>query len=137
MRHLTDVMEQLLRVLDEETALVRAGRLSEVGRLEAGKAELSQLYLRDAARVKASAAYLANELSEQFNALRTRHDTFHAVLQINLAVLATAHAVSEGIIRGVAGEFTRKAAPQTYGVTGRASAPSTRVAQPMALSRTL
>ena len=42
MRHLTDVMEQLLRVLDEETALVRAGRLSEVGRLEAGKADQSR-----------------------------------------------------------------------------------------------
>src|SRR2546421_2091947 len=121
-RHLADIMEQLLRILDEETALVRAGQVSEVGRLETAKAELSRLYLRDAAEVKASGIYLASALPEQFDALRSQHDTFHALLQINLAVLATAHAVSEGIIRGVAGELTRKATPQTYGMTGRAAA---------------
>ena len=33
--------------------------------------------------------------------LHRHHDTFRAMLQINLTVLATAHAVSEGIVRGV------------------------------------
>ena len=41
--------------------------------------------------------------------LQPRHDTFRALLQINLTVLATAHAVSEGIVRGVSGELARKA----------------------------
>src|SRR5712691_10859134 len=121
--HLADVMGSLLEILDQETTLVRAGHISEVGRIEPRKAELARLYLADAALVKANGVYLARELPQQLEELRRRHDDFHALLQINLAVLATAHAVSEGIIRGVAGELARKAAPQTYGVSGRASTP--------------
>ena len=56
---------------------------------------------------------------------------FRALLQINLTVLATAHAVSEGIMRGVSDELARKAAPQTYGATGRANAPGPSAAQPL------
>src|SRR5262249_27560191 len=64
-------------------------------------------------------------------------DVFRPLLQINLTVLATVHAVSEGIVRGVAGEMTRKAAPQTYGVSGRAIAPAPHTARPAAVNRTL
>ena len=43
---------------------------------------------------------------------------------MNLTVLATAHAVSESIMRGVSAELARKATPQAYGASGRAAAPS-------------
>ena len=43
--------------------------------------------------------------------MRERHTAFQALLQTNMTVLATAHAVSEGIIRGVSGELARKRAP--------------------------
>ncbi len=76
-------------------------------------------------------------MPEALDTLRARHDAFQALLQDNLMVLATAHAVSEGIIRGVAGEFARKQAPSTYGASGRASAPASKASQPMAISRTL
>ena len=36
------------------------------------------------------------------------------MLQINLTVLATAHAVSEGIVRGVNTEMQRRNIPNTY-----------------------
>jgi len=52
-------------------------------------------------------------------------------------VLATAHAVSEGIIRGVSGELAKSRTPSTYGATGRANAPNPRAGQPLAVSRTL
>ena len=51
--------------------------------------------------------------------LRKRHDVFRALLQMNLTVLATAHAVSESIMRGVSRELARKATPQAYGASGR------------------
>ena len=54
-----------------------------------------------------------------------------------LTVLATAHAVSEGIIRGVSGELARKQAPSTYSASGRAQAPSTKTSPPLAFSRSL
>jgi hypothetical protein len=69
--------------------------------------------------------------------LHARHAAFQAMLQTNLTVLATAHAVSEGIIRGVSGELSRRQAPTTYGASGRANAPSPKASQPLALSRTL
>jgi hypothetical protein len=67
--------------------------------------------------------------------LRERHHNFQALLQINLTVLATAHAISEGIMRGLSEEITRKASPQTYGASGRANAPKSQMGQPLAISR--
>jgi hypothetical protein len=64
-------------------------------------------------------------------------ETFRAVLQRNLIVLATTHAVSEGIMRRLSGDLARKAAPQIYGASGRATAPSSKYGQPLAISRKL
>jgi hypothetical protein len=58
-------------------------------------------------------------------------------MQINLTVLATAHAVSEGIVSGVSGEMARKSAPQTYGASGRPNLPRRAAAAPLAVSRLL
>ena len=52
-----------------------------------------------------------------------RHELLQAELKTNLMVLATAHAVSEGIIRRLSGDLVRKACPQVYGASGRATAP--------------
>jgi hypothetical protein len=132
---LHELMDALLAALEAETDLVRAGRLSEVARLEPRKAELARRYLADAAVLRASSKFLSRALAPAIADLRRHHDTFHAVLQMNLTVLATAHAVSEGIVRGVADDLARKAAPTTYGATGRMTAPATRTARPFALSR--
>lgn len=76
-------------------------------------------------------------IPDAFDRLNKRHNTFRDLLQTNLTVLATAHAVSEGIIRDVSGELARKQAPSTYGANGRAQAPTAKVTQPLALSRSL
>jgi flagellar biosynthesis/type III secretory pathway chaperone len=134
---LAEAMAGLLAVLDEETQLVRDGRISEIARIEPQKSELARRYVTDAVSVRANALYLARETPDEFDNLRRRHEQFRAVLQINLAVLATAHAVSEGIIRGAAGELARKTAPQIYGAGGRATAPGANGCPPVAVSRKL
>jgi hypothetical protein len=135
--HLADVMDALLGVVKQETELVRGGRLADAARLEPTKSELSRLYMMDAARLKASQRFLAQSLPDVLDALRKRHDLFHALLQINLTVLATAHAVSEGIMRGVSAELARQATPQGYASSGRAAAPTAASRQPLTLSRVL
>ena len=85
-----DVMDALLRMIDQETELVRSGNLIGAASLEASKAELSRLYLVDASRLKASQDFLSCTMPDLFAALRQRHDLFHALLQMNLTVLATA-----------------------------------------------
>jgi hypothetical protein len=135
--HLIDVMNGLVDLMQQETELVRAGRLGAAETLAQPKAELTRLYIVETLRLRASPNPLAQVAPERLAALRARHDTFRALLQVNLTVLATAHAVSEGIVRGVSGELARKAAPQTYGASGLANAPSRSAGQPLAVSRVL
>jgi hypothetical protein len=135
--NLSKIMDALLATVEEETTLVRAGRLREATQLEGVKSELAGHYLADTERLKSSRQSLERSLPEAIDALRARHDTFNALLQINLAVLATAHAVSEGIIRGVSDELVRKQVPQTYGASGRPTVPPPKASQPMAVCRTL
>ena len=136
--HLIEGMDALMGVVRQETDLLRSGRLAAAAKLFAAKGELAQSYVVDALRLRASRPNLSRLIPVgQLEGLRRRHEGFHVLLQNNLTVLATAHAVSEGIVRGVSGEMARKAVPQTYGASGRAVAPPKSAAQPLALSRTL
>jgi hypothetical protein len=134
---LGEIMEQLLGLVEKETELVRAGRLHDARALGAVKAELAREYMSATGRLKANQDYLGSCMPETVAALRERHGLFKALLQINLTVLATAHAVSESIMRGVSAEVNRKAAPQTYGASGRTVAPPRGSAQPLTVSRVL
>jgi hypothetical protein len=134
---LMDVMDTLLKVVEEETNLVRAGRLATAAKLQQAKTDLARLYVTAVGRLKASQDFLRQAVPDSIAALHRRHDAFRSLLQLNLTVLATAHAVSEGIIRGVSGELARKAGPQTYGASGRPTPTARSSYQPIALSRTL
>ena len=136
-RHLLAAMDALVATVEQETTLVRSGRLKEAVALEATKSELARLYAADTAQVKANLPVLSKQIPDLLATLRQHHDTFNALLQINLTVLATAHAVSEGLIRGAHGEVARKNAPQTYGQSGRPTALSRSAATPVSVSRTL
>lgn len=130
-------MTALLDIVERETALVRAGKVGEAMALQDDKAALSQRYLQAAERLKSAEAALTGLAPDLVTALRRHHETFRAMLAANLTVLATAHAVSEGIVRGVNGEIQRRHAPQTYTANGRHSGASARQSSPLAVSRTL
>jgi len=136
-RHLLIAMDALVATVEQETALVRAGKLKDAGALEAAKTELARAYVADTAQVKANLPVLKKQVPDLLAALRKQHDVFNALLQINLTVLATAHAVSEGLIRGAHAEVARKNAPQTYGNSGRAVVPPRNAAVPVSVSRSL
>jgi hypothetical protein len=132
-----DVMSALLGIIERETELVRAGKIHEAMRLEGQKNELSRRYLVAVENLKNAQKHLAQVAPELLATLHRHHDTFRAMLQINLTVLATAHAVSEGIIRGVNVEMQKKSKPQAYTAAGRQAAPNPRRAAPMSLNRSL
>jgi hypothetical protein len=134
---LTAVMDGLEAVVVEETQLVRAGELRNATGLGQKKTELSGLYFRAAERLKANGKLLSRLVPQDAGKLARRHELLQAVLKTNLMVLATAHAVSEGIVRRLSDDLGRKACPQVYGASGRETAPDPRRAQPLALSRTL
>jgi hypothetical protein len=134
---LMEVMSALLGVIERETELVRAGKVREAMALEGKKTELSRRYVGTIAHLKSSQSYLARATPELLTTLHRHHDTFRAMLQVNLTVLATAHAVSEGIVRGVNTEMQRRNVPNTYTATGQRAAPGPRNISPLALSRSL
>ena len=135
--NLNRIMDCLVDTVEKETERLRAGRLRDALELDEAKVELARLYAAESERVKSAKAIISASLPDALEALRRRHDAFQALLKKNLTVLATAHAVSEGIIRGVSGELARKRAPSTYGSTGRANPPSSKTSPPLAISCTL
>jgi hypothetical protein len=134
---LMDVMSALLGVIDRETELVRAGKLREAMAFESQKGDLSRRYVSAVAQLKASQKYLSQSAPELLTTLHRHHDVFRAMLQINLTVLATAHAVSESIVRGVNTEIQRRNIPNTYTAAGQPAAPGPRHITPLAVSRSL
>jgi hypothetical protein len=135
--NLMDVMNALLSVIERETELVRAGKLRDGMALEPQKSELSRRYVAVVGQMKASQKYLSQSAPELLKTLHRHHDVFRSMLQVNLTVLATAHAVSENIVRGVNAEMQRRNMPNTYTAAGRRTAPSPRQTTPLSVSRSL
>jgi len=135
--NLMNAMSALLAVIERETELVRAGKLREAMSFEPRKAELSKNYVNAVGQLKASQKQLAQAAPELLKTLHRHHDVFRSMLQINLTVLATAHAVSESIVRGVNTEMQRRSMPNTYTAAGKRAAPSPRHITPLSVSRSL
>lgn len=132
-----DLIERLRGVIEEETALVHAGKLRQATALGPTKSELASRLFAAGERLKANAKFLLQAVPARCAAVHGLHEAFRAVLQKNMIVLATSHAVSEGIVRRLSGDLARKASPQVYGASGRATAPNPKHGQPLAISRTL
>jgi len=135
--NLMAIMSELLSVIEHETELVRAGKLREAMMSGPKKTELSRHYVVAVGRLKASHAYMQQSTPELLAALHRHHDVFRAMLQVNLTVLGTAHAVSERIVRGVNAEIQRRNIPNTYTAAGRRAIPGSRHITPLTVSRSL
>lgn len=134
---LMDAMSALLALIERETELVRAGKVREAMTLESRKQELSRNYVGAVGQLKANQVQLAKSAPELLSTLHRHHDAFRAMLQVNLTVLATAHAVSESVVRGVNAEIQKRNVPNTYTAAGRRAAPGPRHISPLAVSRSL
>jgi flagellar biosynthesis/type III secretory pathway chaperone len=132
-----ELISKLRDVVEQETTLVRAGKLRNAATLTAAKSELTSKLFVTGEVLKANAKFLLRAAPASAAALRSLQEAFAAVLQRNMIVLATAHAVSEGIVRRLSGDLARKAAPQVYGASGRTMAPNPRQGKPLAISRVL
>lgn len=134
---LTALIEKLSGLVERETVLMHAGKVRSASALEPAKAELAGRLAASGERVKRHASFLRQAAPARCAALLRAQDAFRAVLQKNMIVLATAHAVSEGIMRRLSGDLARKASPQVYGASGRTTAPNPKHGRPLAVSRSL
>jgi hypothetical protein len=134
---LTALIERLTGLVEQETLLMHAGKIRAACALEPAKAELAGQLFAAGEQLKVSGKFLLRTVPARCAALVRVQEIFRAVLQKNMIVLATAHAVSEGIMRRLSSDLARKASPQVYGATGRTAAPNPKHGRPLAVSRTL
>jgi hypothetical protein len=130
-------MAALEKLLDEETDLMRKGRIAEALASERAKNELTGTYLRQLETLKANAIALARFTPGALESLKASHKRFAGVIETNQAVLATARAVSEGLIRSLSEEVDAKSRPSTYGGNRQMTATSGPSASPLVLSKRL
>lgn len=129
-------MADLETVLERETAHVRVGRLRDGLAEEDRKAELGAAYIKGLEAVKANAVALARFTPEALDRLKGAHGRFSRVIEANQMVLATARAVSESLVKGLADELNRTARPQGY-APSTVQAPRAQSSGPLVLSKSL
>lgn len=128
-------MRALIVTIEEETALVRAGRLFEATDVLSRKnAELGR-YLQNRTRLKREFQTISRLAPDALAGMRDEHLAAIEKIRANLGVLAIAREVAEGIVRNVSAGVGRMAAPATYG--RNAAPPPTRsvAARGIALDR--
>ncbi len=117
---LTDTVDALIELLEEETRLIREARLAEAAALSEEKTRLAQHYGQAHVTVKHRSHELSRYAPVEIDHLRRRHQALDAAMSTNLAVLATARTVSETLIRSVAESAAPGAArPRTYSAEAR------------------
>jgi hypothetical protein len=129
-----ETMVALVQVFEDETRLVRAGKLSAAADLVSEKTNLAARYLREFEAVKANARFIRDQVPELVEEMRRAHASFRDILSRNLRTVATAQSVAEGIVRGAAEEASRRASPHGYRADGRTASPKT-ANRPVMISR--
>ena len=131
-------LSNLSHVIGEETQLVRDGRLNDALKREPRKSELAGIYMRGLEVVKSNAVALARFAPAEVQRLKASHGSFLDLVETNQAVLATARAISESIVRELATEASRSAQPAGYDSRRNSIASLSRPASgPLAVSRNL
>jgi hypothetical protein len=128
-----DSMVALVKIFEDETRLIKAGRVSDASHLATEKAELASQYLREIEMLKANAPFIGHSVPTLVDELRRAHAAFRDILALNMRVVATAQSVAENVMRGAATEAAQRTMPKGYGADGRSSAKAP--SRPVVLSR--
>ncbi|MBK8083823.1 MAG: flagellar protein FlgN [Devosia sp.] len=130
-------LDHLVEVLNQETTLLRAGRLKEAGALSADKTRLAQDYTGFARSVQRQLGRLQQEAPFAVDALRKGHERFATQMAENLRVIATARAVAEDLLTDVADAIGAGSRPKTYGANGTIATQPPATARGLSVNRAL
>ena len=118
---LTVLTERLTTLILEQTRLFEARQPQAAAAATARSAELASLYRRESARIKASPELLASAPAAHRRRLVDATRSFEAALKRHGSALYGCKTVTEGLVRAVAEEVTRRRAPVAgYGPRARA-----------------
>ncbi len=94
-------MDELIHLVEEETTLVRSGRLFAVKDLEARKTRAAREFINGLEAVKKIRPSLEQHAPDAIYRLRRRHAEFRSMLQLSLAALATAKDASDDMLQNI------------------------------------
>lgn len=132
-----ETLEALVTVLNQETTLLRAGRLREAGAVTAQKTALAQDYVGLVRAIQRQTARLLKEAPDEVRQLRAGHERLATQMAENLKVLATARSVTETVLTDVAEAVGNASRPKTYGADGEIAKPAAGLARGIAINRSL
>lgn len=115
---IVETVDRLNSIMQRETELIRAAKLKEAGQLVEDKATLAGLYQRELEAVRAAASVIGRLVPDRAEKLRHRLAGLQETLSVNLAVVGTARAVAEDMMRTVADEVSKRDRPTVYGLQG-------------------
>jgi len=107
-------LDALVDVMNQETTLLRAGRVQDAGRLTPDKARLAQDYVTFARSVQRQSERLKQEAPDHVERLRSGHDRLATQMAENLRVLATARTIAKELLSDVATTVGQSERPRTY-----------------------
>lgn len=107
-------LDRLEPLIAEETRLFKIGKVRDALRFALEKNEAAQGYTRCLEALKTNAIAIGRFQPGQLGELRGRHEVFSSSMALNMAVVATARTVSEGLLRDLADTMGGNATPKTY-----------------------
>jgi hypothetical protein len=135
-RRALETLDSLVTVMNEETTLLRAGHLKDVGAVSSRKTVLAQDYVSLVRAIQRQTARLLKEAPDDVRRLRAGHERLATQMAENLKVLATARTVTEDIITDVARAVGQHDRAKTYGADGKKGEPMP-AGRGIAVNRTL
>jgi flagellar biosynthesis/type III secretory pathway chaperone len=130
-------LDRLVTILNQETVLLRSGRMREASGITAEKTRLAQDYMGFARSVQRELPRLRVEAPAMVEAMRVRHEQFATQMAENLRVIATARTVTEDLLTDVANAMSATQRPKTYGASGTMSGQPPVPAMGVSINRAL
>lgn len=127
-----DALDKLEPLIEGETVLFKSGKVRDALGMAMDKNEAAQDYTRCLEALKTNAIAIGRFQPDRLEELRTRHESFSKKMSLNMAVVATARTVSEGLLRELADTVGRNSSPKTYHRAGVKRKPGTA---PLAVSK--
>ncbi len=137
-RQTGETLDALVRVMNAETTLLRAGRYKDAAGLTGEKTKLAQDYVGLVRAVQRQSQRLRREAPGEAQLLRAGHEKLATQMAENLRVIATARSVTESILTDVAVSVGQQSRTKTYGAGGElVPATAGQPARGLAINRAL
>jgi len=94
-------MDELIALVEEETELVRDGKLFALKGLEEEKTRVAQEFVRGLEAVRKIRSSLEHYAPDTVYRLRRHHSEFRSMLQLSLAALETAKEASNEMLEAI------------------------------------